>query len=161
MDKCTLKRPCNTCKDLHLIVLHDVNVNKSVMFTSFPSHGQLFYMDKHNRSHKVMLKVVNVCLHNGERILTTHAVLDDGADRSILLLQAVQSLGLTTHPETISLRTVRQNIVQLNGAAVSFEISSVNQPTDRLDQWSIYCREPCTVRAHIPCEAATRAVSPS
>lgn len=68
-----------------------------------------------------MLKVVNVCLHSGEKTLTTHAVLDDGADRLILLSQAVQSLGLTAQPETISLRTVRQDIVQLNGASVSFE----------------------------------------
>ena len=131
IDKCTLKRPCNTCKDIHLTILHDFNVNTSVtaMFTSCPS--ELLYMDKPNRSHKVMLKVVNVCLHHGEKTLRTHAVLDDGADRSILLPEAVQLLGLTTQPETISLRTVRQDIVQLNGASVSFEISPFDQPTER------------------------------
>ena len=45
-----------------------------------------------------MLKVVSVCLHIGERTLTTHAVLDDGADtvhHHTALPQAVQSLGLT------------------------------------------------------------------
>ncbi len=69
-----------------------------------------------------MLKVVSVCLHTGENTLATHAVLDDGADRSILLPQAVQCLGLTTQPGTISLCTVRQDIVQ---------ISRINQPNER------------------------------
>jgi len=130
-DKCTLKRPCNICKEIHLTILHDVNVNKSATVMLISSPSELLYMDKPNRSNKVMLKIVNVCLHNGERTLITHAVLDDGANRSILLPEAVQFLGLTTQPETISLRTVRQDIVQLNGASVSFEISPINQPTER------------------------------
>ena len=77
-----------------------------------------------------MLKVVNLLLHNGDRTLRTHAVLDDGADRSILLPFAVQCLGLSTQPETISLRTVRQDIVQASGATVSFGISPIDQPTE-------------------------------
>lgn len=131
MDKCTLKRPCNICKEVHLTVLHDVSAIKSatVMLTSSPS--DLIYMDKPNRFCKVMLKVVNVYLHSGEKTLATHAVLDDGADRSILLPQAVQCLGLTTQPETISLRTVRQDVVQLHGASVSFAISPINQLTEK------------------------------
>ena len=132
MDKCTLKKPCNTCNELHLTILHDAITSKSakVMLTSSPS--ELLYMDKPNRCHKVMLKVVNVCLHNGERTLVTHAILDDGADRSIVLPQAVQCLGLTAMPENISLRKVRQDIVQVNGASVSFEISPINQSCTRI-----------------------------
>ena len=59
----------------------------------------------------------------------SYAVLDDGADRSILLPQAAQQLGLATQPET--LRTVRHDIVQLDGASVSFEISPISQPEER------------------------------
>lgn len=130
-DKCTLKKPCNICKELHLTILHDVNSNKSatVMFTSSPL--ELLYMDKLNRSHKVILKVVSVNLHHGERTLKTYAILDDGADRSNPLHQAVQCLGLTTQPEIISLRTVRQDVIQLNGASVSFEFSPINQTAER------------------------------
>lgn len=148
IDKCTLKRPCNICKEIHLTILHDVNVTKSatVMFTSSPS--ELLYMDKPNRSQRVMLKVVNVCLHNGEKALTTHAVLDDGADRSILLPQAVQFLGLTAQPATISLRTVRQAIVQLNGASVSFKISPINQPTHRYVLSGAFTAENLGLSAH-------------
>ncbi|XP_069378750.1 uncharacterized protein [Paralichthys olivaceus] len=131
MDKCTLKRPCNVCKEIHLTILHDLHISKSatVMFASSPS--ELFYVDQPNRSCKVMLKVVNVLIHNGDKTLKTHAVLDDGADRSILLPQAVQHLGLATQPETLSLCTVRHDIVQLDGASVSFEISPLNQPNER------------------------------
>ena len=101
------------------------------MLTSSPS--QLLYIDKPNRCHKVMLKVVKVCLHNGEKNLCHSCSPDDGADRSIVLPQAVQCLGLTAMPENISLRTVRQDIVQVNGASVSFEISPINRPTERHD----------------------------
>ena len=48
-----------------------------------------------------------------------------------MLPQAAQCLGLTATPENISLRTVRQDIVQVNGASVSFEISPINRPTER------------------------------
>ena len=69
MDKCTLKRLCNICKESHLTILHDVNATKSatVMLTSSPS--ELLHIDKPNRSYKVMLKVVNICIHNGEQML--------------------------------------------------------------------------------------------
>lgn len=104
MDNCTIKMPCNICKEIHLTIFHNVNAKKSatVMLTSSPSG--LLYMDKPNHSHKVMLRVVNECLHNWERTLATYAILDDGADRSILLPQAVQCLDLTTQPETILLK---------------------------------------------------------
>lgn len=113
-DKCTLKKSFYTCKELHLTIVHDIHVNKSttVMFASSPS--ELLYIDKPNCSHKVMLKVVNVCLHNGERTRATHAILVDGADRSVLFPQTVHGLGLTTQPKTISLCTVRQDIVHVN-----------------------------------------------
>ncbi|KAK0142397.1 hypothetical protein N1851_019841 [Merluccius polli] len=38
MDKCTLKRPCNVCKEIHLTILHDLHITKlaTVMFASPP-----------------------------------------------------------------------------------------------------------------------------
>lgn len=128
-DKCTLKKTCNVCKELHLTILHDANLvkttNNHMVASSSP---ELLYMDQPNRSHKVMLKVVNVFLHKGGRTLATHAILDDGADHSVVLPEAVQILQLQNQPETISLCTVRQDVVQLNGASVSFGISPINQP---------------------------------
>lgn len=84
-DKCTLKRPCNICKEIHLTILHDLHIPKSatVMFPSSPPEllcvDQPYQLSKH--------------------------------------------LGLVTQPETISLHTVRHDIVQLGGASVSFESS--------------------------------------
>lgn len=59
MDKCTLKRTCKICKEIHLTLLHDVSATKlaTVMLTSSPS--ELLYIEKPHRSYKVILKVVN------------------------------------------------------------------------------------------------------
>lgn len=61
------------------------------------------YLDRPNRSQRVMLKVVKVLLHNGNRKMETYAVLDDGSERSIVLAQVVQQLNLVWHPETLPL----------------------------------------------------------
>lgn len=41
------------------------------------------YLDRPNRSPKVMLKVVKVLLHNRGSALETYAVLDDSSERVI------------------------------------------------------------------------------
>lgn len=60
-----------------------------------------------------MLKVVKVQLHNGNRHLETYAVLDDSAERTIVLPSAVQQLA------SLMLRTVHQEVVQLKGHSVT------------------------------------------
>ena len=104
-DVCTLKRPCNVCKEQHLTILHDAvqQTQKSVLMVTAPTTK--VYLDRPNRSPKVMLKIVKVLLHNGNRVLETYAVLDDGSERSIILPSAVQHLNLTLHPETLTIRT--------------------------------------------------------
>ncbi|KAK0142848.1 hypothetical protein N1851_019212 [Merluccius polli] len=125
---CTLKRPCNTCKEQHLTVLHDAvqQTQKSVLMVTAPTAK--VYLDRPNRSPKVMLNVVKVLLHNQDRVLETYAVLDDGSERSIILPHAVQRLNLTAQPETLTLRTVHQDVVQLHGASVAFYVSSLTKP---------------------------------
>ena len=78
-----------------------------------------------------MLKVVKVLLHNQDRVLETYAVLDDGSERSIILPNAVQRLNLTLQPETLTLRTVHQDMVQLHGASVAFYVSSLPKPEEK------------------------------
>ncbi len=92
MDVCNLKRPCGVCKELHLTVLHDsVNDNSRavLMVSSSPTS---IYLDRPNRSPKVILKVVKVLLHSGEQTMETHAVLDDGSERTVVLQPVVQQL---------------------------------------------------------------------
>jgi len=130
-DRCTLKRPCKTCKETHLTVLHEsVQETKQKVYTVslFPTK---VYLDRPNRSQRVMLKVVKVLLHNGDRRMETYAVLDDGSERSIVLPQVVQQLNLVCHPETLPLQTVHQSIKQLNGASVSLEVSSPLRPSEK------------------------------
>lgn len=128
---CTLKRPCNTCKEQHLTVLHNAvqQTQKSVLMVTAPTTK--VYLDRPNRSPKVMLKVVKVLLHAGDRVLETYAVLDDGSERSIILPQAVQRLNLTAQPETLTVRTVHQEVVQLQGASVTLYVSSLLKPEER------------------------------
>ncbi|KAG1930137.1 hypothetical protein F2P79_022559 [Pimephales promelas] len=120
---------CKTCKVLHLTILHEValQTQKSVLLVNVPNSQ--VYLDRPNRSPKVMLKVVKVLLHNGDKAMETYAVLDDGSERSIVLPQAVEQLNLTTVPETLKLRTIRQDVHQLNGASVSLSVSPLNRPT--------------------------------
>ncbi|XP_025763702.1 uncharacterized protein LOC109202593 [Oreochromis niloticus] len=130
-EACTLKRPCNTCREQHLTVLHDAvqQIQKSVLMMTAPT--TTVYLDRPNRSPKVMLKVVKVLLYNRDQTLETHAILDDGSERSIILPQAVRRLKLTPEPETLALRTVHQEVVQLHGASVSFQVSSPYKPGEK------------------------------
>lgn len=130
MDDLTSQRftlqSCNTCKEQHLTVLHDAvqQTQKSVLMVTAPTAK--VYLDGPNRFPKVMLKVVKVLFHNQDRVLDTYAVLDDGSERSIILPHAVQCPNLTAQPETLTLRTVHQDMVQLHSASVTFYVSSVS-----------------------------------
>ena len=124
LESCTLKKPCSTCNEQHLLVLHDaaLKVNQSVLTVS--TSPSMVYVGKGNHSSRVMLKVVPVKLHYGGRTLDTHAVLDDGSERTILLPAAAKHLGLHRVEKALPLRTIRQDVVKLKGASVSFEVSS-------------------------------------
>ncbi len=71
---------------------------------------------------KVLLKVIEVTLQNGNKSLDTYALLDDGSERTILLHSAAQTLQLRGKSESLKLRTVRQDVQTLNGATVSFTL---------------------------------------
>lgn len=60
--------------------------------------------------------------------METYAVLDDGSERTILLCEAANKLGLCGIPEELALRTIRQETKVLQGASVSFSVSPVSQP---------------------------------
>ncbi|KAJ8380784.1 hypothetical protein SKAU_G00015620 [Synaphobranchus kaupii] len=81
------------------------------------------YLTPSIASSKVLLKVVPVLLHNDSKSMETFAVLDDGAQRTMILTAAAQQLQLTGECETIALRTVRTDLTHLRGSKVSFEIS--------------------------------------
>ncbi|XP_057704715.1 uncharacterized protein LOC130923208 [Corythoichthys intestinalis] len=130
-ENCNLKRPCKLCKELHLTVLHEPSqqIQTSVNMVTTPTVR--VYLDRPNRSQHVMLKVVKVILRNGDRALETHAVLDDGSERSIILPQAVQQLNLQGQPETLYLQTIQQHVEQLQGSTVSFDISPLCRPSQK------------------------------
>ena len=130
-DRCTLKKPCITCKELHLTILHDTaqRFTSTVLMTG--SSPSAVYLDKPSRPHDVMLKVVKVLLYGPQGSMETYAILDDGSERTMLLNSAMEQLNLVGKPETLLLRTVREDTVQCPGASVKLQISSVKNPKQR------------------------------
>lgn len=78
----------------------------------------------------MFLKVVKVTLYQENRALDTYAILDDGSERTMLLSEGAQHLGLRGTTEALKLRTV-QDIKTVHGASVSFTISPANKPQTR------------------------------
>ena len=81
----------------------------------------------------MLLKVVPVLLHNDSNSVETFAVLDDGAQRTMILPTAVQQLRLNGESETLALRTVRTDVTHLQGLKVNFEISPRGNPQKRFN----------------------------
>ncbi len=93
--------------------MHDVAQQSQNNILMINAPTTKIYLDRPNHSPKIMLKVVKVRLHNGDRALETYAVLDDGSERSIILPKAVKHLQLSSNPETLSLGKGRQDVVVL------------------------------------------------
>lgn len=89
------------------------------------------YLDRPNRSQKVMLKVVKVLLHSGGQTIEAYAVLDDGSERTIILPPVIQQLRLNGTPEVLSLQTIQQGHTKLEGTTVTLEVSPITKPTER------------------------------
>ncbi|XP_076135495.1 uncharacterized protein LOC143118304 [Alosa pseudoharengus] len=141
-DKCTLKKPCNTCKELHLTILHGIAHQLSTSSQSpgnsatagilnvlarAPCAEDTLYIDQPNRSPRVMLKVVPVFLINGRQRLQTYAILDDGSERTIILTSAASQLQLKGPEEILNLRTVRHEVIPMSGETISCHISPVSR----------------------------------
>lgn len=76
----------------------------------------------------MLLKVVAVTLTNEDKTLDTYTILDDGSERTVILQPAVQQLCLKGEPESLTLRTVCQDVKTPEGAAVSFTIIPACNP---------------------------------
>ncbi|XP_038160417.1 uncharacterized protein LOC119796094 [Cyprinodon tularosa] len=129
--QCRLKARCKSCGGRHLDALHDLNAKPATEEKSFlvsAPTNEVLYLDRKAGSSQVLLKVLKVVLHHGEKALETYAILDDGSERTMLLQAATKALHLTGEPEEIALRTVHQDLKVLQGFSVSFTISPAGQP---------------------------------
>ncbi|KAK0138068.1 hypothetical protein N1851_025731 [Merluccius polli] len=121
--QCTLKKPCNICQGKHLLALHEINVRadrpnkdptvkEESCLTS--STADTLCLDRPGTGHRVMLKVVPVLLHYGEKSLDTFAILDDGSERTMLLPVAAKSLGIrgTAAPRSGAFTASRLSLAQ-------------------------------------------------
>ncbi|KAL0171399.1 hypothetical protein M9458_031710, partial [Cirrhinus mrigala] len=127
--QCTLKKPCSICRGKHLQILHEVNTRSSKEDSCLVSStAETLYLDRPTECRRVLLKVIRVLLRYGGKTLNTYAVMDDGSERTILLPDAAQELGIQGQAESIALRTIRQEVQTVSGASVSFHISPADQP---------------------------------
>lgn len=129
-ETCNLRKPCSDCGGIHLQVLHGV-AQSHTTDTSLANSESRIYLLPSFASGRVLLKVVPVLLHHKSKTFETYAILDDGAQRTMILPTAVQQLQLNGEPETLALRTVRPDTTHLNGTKVTFEISPRCNPEKR------------------------------
>ncbi|XP_062373449.1 uncharacterized protein LOC134061706 [Sardina pilchardus] len=155
--KCTLKALCKTCNRKHLLILHEVNDRVREKDTDakptentclVSTTSEVLYVDPPMYSRKVLLKVIKVLLRNGNKAMEAYAVLDDGSERTIILHEAAQRLGLKRDPEDLILRTVRQEKQVLHGAAVSFIVSSVSEPQKEFTICGAFTAEQLSLSEH-------------
>ncbi len=71
--------------------------------------------------------------------MQTYAILDDGSERTMLLSQASDYLGLKGEAESLIVRTVRQDTIALEGSSVTFEISSTTNPERKYIISNAFC----------------------
>ncbi|KAM9753665.1 uncharacterized protein ACNS7B_006885 [Menidia menidia] len=137
--KCNLKAKCRQCERRHLEVLHEVNTSQNTPVSVKPSSteesaclvssiSETLYVDRPTNCSQVLLKLSRVILKSGTKAIETYAILDDGSERTILLREAAERLGLQGEPEDLALRTVRQEVCTIHGATVSFSVAPVSQP---------------------------------
>lgn len=127
--QCRLKVLYKMCKGKHLEALHDVNLRAVKIETAAVHVTGAKDLDRRAGCNQILLQVSKVILRNGVHTLETYAILDDGSERTILLQDAVQRLQLQGTPESLTLRTVWQDLRTLHGSSVTFKISPASQPT--------------------------------
>lgn len=130
-EQCTLKKMCSTCGEQHLLVLHDLAEAKRRDPNILTVSTSRVFLAPISHSSRVMLKVVPIQLHHQSKSLDTYALLDDGSEKTIILPAAVKSLGLIQEGETLSLRTIRQDVIHIKGGYVSFQVSPKAKPKIR------------------------------
>ncbi|CAI5657610.1 unnamed protein product [Oreochromis niloticus] len=64
----------------------------------------VLYLDRPTEGCRVLRKIIKVCIHYGKRTISTYAVLDDGSERTMLLPEAAEKLGMQGIPEDVPLR---------------------------------------------------------
>lgn len=92
------------------------------------SISETLYVDRPTGCSQVLLKLRRVILKSGTKLIETYAMLDDGSERTILLREAADRLGLQGEPEDRAFRTVRHEICTIHGATVSFSVAPASQP---------------------------------
>ncbi|KAK0150703.1 hypothetical protein N1851_008173 [Merluccius polli] len=129
-DACTLKKACSECQEVHLRVLHTIAKPGPRVYLITPEDRASLANSK--QGGKVYLKVVPIVISHGSKSLHTYAILDDGAERTIILPAAVRHLELKGGPAAVhtALSWVLQGPDGLGSHAASCYFTSLKPAPD-------------------------------
>ncbi|CAM4638688.1 unnamed protein product [Leuciscus chuanchicus] len=118
-ETCNLKKPCSDCGGIHLQVLHGMARSRATDISSATSESRIYLLPS-IASGRVLLKVVPVLLHHKSKTIETYAILDDGAQRTMILPTAVQQLqlkasGIDLVEQSYPVQTLQRRYAHLRG----------------------------------------------
>ncbi len=113
------------------------------------SISETLYLDRPTSSSQVLLKLSRVILQSGNKVLETYAILNDGSERTILLHEVADHLGLQGKEEELVLHTVRQEVRTVHGATVSFSVAAASQPGTSFQIHSAFTAKELGLASHM------------
>ena len=127
---CKMDQVCQKCNYKHYNVLHDIvtKLASENALQLYHTSTKAMPIRPAERPRDVLLKVVKAVIHGPTGSEDCHILLDDGAERSLLLYKFEERLGIDGPSETLKVETVARKPHTWPGKRVSFTISPAGQP---------------------------------
>ena len=118
---------------------------KATTRVDLPDHGEGWerpnYNSQHNRKHEERIiapRTVPVILKHGEKRLLVNCFLDENRDTTYVNEDVVETLGISTQKEEITINVANDQKVRLMATTLEIGIESVD---GQVDTWHYHCRE--------------------
>ncbi|XP_022103013.1 uncharacterized protein LOC110985885 [Acanthaster planci] len=138
---CDLKKACRECDQLHLTVLHNLikQPGYGIYYSSFNPNLSAFYGDGNPWSPgQVSMKIVPVILYGNGSQLKTHCLLDDAANFSMMLPEAVKALNLKGKRTEMPIATAREECTPCRGTVLNLEMAPESDPSNRIEVSNVF-----------------------
>ncbi|XP_038063119.1 uncharacterized protein LOC119733821 [Patiria miniata] len=138
---CPFPKKCKDCQEDHRTSLHEVvkltpKNQGTVLCSGVGSKTKVDY------DRDVLIKVVPLTLYGPSGKLDTFGVLDECAERTMILSQAVQSLEISSQAETVRIETVVGD-ADWKGKCVDFTVSARNDPDQKFQIKCAFTADEC------------------
>ena len=126
--ECKMKLDCMACGQSHLTNIHDVIMELVKENKVTICKTKAVFAD---RTQNVLSKIVRAVIHGPHGSEQVYILLDDGANRTLLLRTMADKLGIKGSPEVLKVQTVAVEPCICSGQNVSFEVSALDKPEVR------------------------------